>query len=165
MNQVFHKILVLCVVGVALVVSCEDDTSRPAKGDGEGPFQGILQMDRNCIITGGDTTDFLPRPEGFIDTTVVPPHGGPPTNYSLIGACPNPSIAGTEIHWQIPRPDSVWILAFDAPGAPPIDTLYNRSGRTGSYIIPWRPAQPGFYRIRMFTATGFKSYGDVLIEP
>jgi len=165
MNKMLHKILLLFIGGCAFVGSCTDDASRPGKDQGEGAFRGILRMDQNCKITGGDTMDFLPRPEGFIDTTVVPPVVGPPTNYSLIGACPNPAMLGTDIHWQIPQPDSVWILAFDAAHAQPIDTLYNRSGRTGSYWVQWVPAHPGFYRIRMFTATGFKSYGDVLIEP
>jgi hypothetical protein len=165
MIMTFHKILVLFVACSALIGSCSDDTSRPGKDEGEGPFQGILEMDWTCRITGGDTLDFLPRPEGFIDTTVTPPVLGPPTNYSLIGACPNPASMGTDIHWQIPQPDSVWILAFDTAYGRAIDTIYCGSGPTGSYAVNWSPAEPGFYRIRMFTATGFKSYGDVLIEP
>ena len=165
MNRKLHRIIVLFIAGAALIAACSDDGSSPRNNQGDGPFRSILQMDENCEIVGGDTLDFQPRPEGFIDTMAVPPVVGPPTNYSLIGACPNPGIQCTQIHWQIPQPDSVWILVFDAMRAPAMDTLYSRSGPAGSYTIIWCPEQTGYYRIRMYTATGFVSYGDVLIEP
>ena len=152
-----------CCIGIA-VVACLlagcDDSSQPPVAE---KFEGILRMDNVCTILGGDTSDFMPRPEGFIDTTVVPPMVGPPDNFSLIGACPNPTDRYTEVHFQISERDSVWILAYDHPGGTPVDTIFNRGDNpVGSYTHVWQsPNGPGIYRIVMRSATGFRSYGDV----
>ena len=147
------------VLAAVVFVSCEESSQKPI----EEKFEGILQMDNMCNVLGGDATDFLPRPEVCIDTTVVPPVACPPKNYSLVGACPNPSDGGTEIQFAISEIDSVWIFAYDRPGLPPVDTLFNQGNRRpGVYTVVWQsPSGPGIYRIRMFTASGFRSYGDV----
>ncbi len=142
-----------------LFAGCDDSSQPPT----DERFEGILRTDNVCTILGGDTTDFLPRPEGFIDTVSVPPIVGPPENFSLIGACPNPTDNGTEIHFQLSERDSVWILAYDRPGGAPVDTIFNSGDNPiGVYTVFWaNPNGPGIYRIVMRTATGFRSYGDV----
>jgi len=164
MERIRRRIMAVAIATSLGFVGCADDPEGP--GDRSDQFEGILETDFNCNIIGGDTTDFLPRPEGDIDTTVVPPVIGGPTNYSLAYACPNPNTVGwtTFIHWQIPQTDSVWIFLFDEPGAEPVDTLYNRRAPAGSFAIIWQPDAPGIFRIRMYTESGFTSYGDVLIN-
>ncbi len=156
----FQRHLFVAVAAVASVlVACDESTQPPA----EETFEGILRMDEFCVILGGDTSDFMPRPEAFIDTTVVPPIIGPPDNFSLIGACPNPSDGSTSVHFQISEIDSVWIFVYDRPGAVPIDTIFNQGNSSiGSYTVSWqKPGGAGIYRIVMRSATGFQSYGDV----
>ncbi len=146
-----YRLVFLAIVLCLQVWSCEEDTVEPETNKS---FEGILEVDVLCNIVGGDTTDFLPRPQTG------------PANYSLKYACPNPAQGKTTgIHWQIPQPDSVWILAYDRPGGPPVDTLYNRSSSAGSFVKSWTYDGPaGIYRIRMFTGSGFSSYGDVQLE-
>ena len=146
-----YRLVLLAIVFCLQAWSCEEDTVKPKKSE---LFEGILEVDVLCNIVGGDTTDFLPRPQAG------------PANYSLKHACPNPALGKTTgIHWQIPQPDSVWILAYDRPGGPPVDTLYNQRSLAGSYVKYWTYNGPaGIYRIRMFTGSGFSSYGDVQLE-
>jgi len=117
-------------------------------------FAGILVVELpDCHIVGGDTTDFQPRPES---------HDMLPTNYSLKYACPNPTIGGTSVYFQIPQQDSVWLFVYDRPGGMPIDTLYAASGRAGAYSVDFENKGPlGIYRVVMHAAGGFESYGDV----
>ena len=133
--------------------SCGDETT--IQGKIEENFEGILEVDAVCNILGGDTTDFRPQPEP-----------GGPEIYSLKYACPNPAGGKTtSIHWSIPVRDSVWIYAFDMPGGSPVDTLYNRTAPPGHHSVLWSFTGPeGIYRVKMFTETGFTSYGDVLLE-
>ncbi len=154
-----HDLKRWVVCSLLLFAACDDSSQPPT----EEKFEGILRMDPACAILGGDTTDFVPRPESCIDTTVVPPIVGPPTNYSLAGACPNPTDAATSVHFQISEVDSVWIFAYDRPGGAPVDTLFDRgNAMTGSYVVTLEsPNGPGIYRIVMRTAKGFYSYGDV----
>ena len=131
--------------------SCEKDAVEPEQ---DKSFKGILEVDVLCNVIGGDTTDFLPRPESGA------------ASYSLMYACPNPASGkATTIHLQIPQPDSVWILAYDRPGGPPVDTVWSFSWLAGSYSNYWKYDGPsGIYRIKMFTRSGFTSYGDVQLE-
>ena len=151
MKHKSYRFALLAIVFCLHAWSCEEDSVTPSKNES---FEGVLEVDVMCNVVGGDTTDFLPRP--------LP--GG--ANYSLYYACPNPALGKTTgIHWQIPQPDSVWILAYDRPGGLPVDTLYNRSGPEGKYAISWTYDGPaGIYRIKMFTESGFSSYGDVQLE-
>jgi hypothetical protein len=151
------------VLLLAALIACSDRSTEPEEQTPR--FEGILEMDWHCNTVGGDTTDFQPRPEGRIDTTVVPPIVGQPTNYSLMYACPNPAQRHTSITWQIPETDSVWIVAYSQPDRPPIDTLYSSRGFIGTYTIEWDfDGPPGIYRVVMHTASGFSSYGDILFE-
>jgi hypothetical protein len=44
----------------------------------------------------------------------------------------------------------------------PIDTLYAASGPAGAYTINFENRGPlGIYRVMMYAAGGFRSYGDV----
>lgn len=150
---------ILFVVFVVVLSACDDSTETPVVTD---KFEGILQMDELCNIIGGDTTDFLPRSDGYVDTTVSPPVVYPPTHSFLYGACPNPAENVTAIHFYLHEPDSVWLFAYDEPGGAPVDTLANATRNAGSYLVAWQaPNGPGIYRVRMFTASGFQSYGDV----
>ncbi len=145
---------ILVIANLCLLIwSCGDETTTP--GNSEERFQGILEVDVACNIIGGDTTDFRPQLEP-----------GGPEIYSLKYACPNPALGKTTwIHWSMPVRDSVWIYAFGAPGGSPVDTLYNRTAPPGQHSVRWSYAGPkGIYRIKMFTETGFTSYGDVLLE-
>ena len=151
--------MVPVVVAVVCWLGCEDSTEKPVVSQ---KFEGILRTDPDCNIVGGDTTDFLPRPQVSVDTTLVPPVAGPPLNNSLDRACPNPAEFSTQIYFEVSEPDSVWLLAYDEPNTPPVDTLFNRSAQAGVYMVTWSaPRGPGIYRVRMFTAGGFRSYGDV----
>ena len=132
----------------ASLVACSDESTRPVEEQG---FTGILEMNIRCEIVGGDTTDFQPRPGA--------------SNYSLIGACPNPTDGTTTIKFQLPQADSVWLLVYDGLGRPPIDTLYNQLSAAGSFGIIWTFDGPdGIYRVVMRTASGFESYGDVQFD-
>jgi hypothetical protein len=135
-----------------LYSACDDESSVAPKKS--GVFEGILAVELpDCHIVGGDTTDFQPRPES---------QDMMPTNYSLIYACPNPTIGETWIVFQIPQQDSVWLFVYDKPGRMPIDTLYAASGPAGVYTINFENQGPlGIYRVMMHTASGFESYGDV----
>ena len=140
-----------CVFG--LFAACSEDSTGPVE---QQAFTGILETSRQCQIIGGDTTDFQPRPLSV---------GAVPTNYSLIAACPNPTSTNTSIKFQIPQPDSVWLLVFDRPGGPAIDTLFNRAANAGVYSVQWVHDGPdGVYRVVMGTASGFESYGDVQFD-
>ncbi len=136
---------------ILAVLACSDD--GPMKGDNDETFKGILEMDIFCNVIGGDTTDFQPRPE--------------PGNYSLIGACPNPIIGDAAvIKFKIPQADSVWIFVFDKPNSPPIGMLFNHQIPEGVYEIMWNNTGPmGIYRVEMYAASGFTSYGDVQFVP
>jgi hypothetical protein len=151
--------LVLAALGA--LASCEDSTEKPVVVTEK--FEGILQTDEDCNILGGDTTDFLPRPEpSDIDTTVFPPHIGPVKNTALAYTCPNPAEQWTTTYFQMSEPDSVWVFVYKEPSGAPVDTLINRYGFAGGYLVTWpMPQGPGIYRIKMFTASGFHSYGDV----
>ena len=150
---------VLIVLAVAVLSACDDSTQKPVVTE---KFEGILQTDELCAVIGGDTTDFLPRSDAWVDTTVFPPAAYPPTHPSLDGACPNPAETSTQVHFSLNERDSVWLFAYDEPGAAPVDTLFKQSARPGHYMITWHaPNGPGIYRLRMFTASGFQSYGDV----
>lgn len=145
-------------------LSCEDG-HRPLE---QLPFEGILQFDDLCRVVGGDTTDFYPRPQGSIDTTVTPPLVRPPENYSFIGACPNPTQGPTvSIKFQIPQPDSVWILVYDRTNSAPLDTFWAvRCPFAGVYAkYEHNPGRSGIFRFEMHTQSGFRSYGDVLFSP
>jgi hypothetical protein len=146
---------------VAGLIACEDNQTPPKPQ----PFEGILEFDIRCDVLGGDTTDFYPRP--LADTTVAPPFEGPPVNYSLIGACPNPNRGMTWIEFQVPRPDSVWLLVYDRTNSPPIDTLWAaRCPSAGVYSQIWsNPGRSGILRVEMHTESGFRSHGDVLFTP
>jgi hypothetical protein len=140
-------------------------------GDDQGPrserrsFEGIREFDWNCNPIGGDTTDFMPRPLGDIDTTVAPPIVGPPLNYSLIAACPNPTQGSTTLRFQIPQADSVWLFVYDFTNSPPIETVYARRGPTGVYAIRWLNLNaPGVFRVEMNAGNGFRSHGDVQFD-
>jgi len=156
-----RRLSVLLAFVLAALFSCDgSDRGAPMLEK----FEGILQTDANCKILGGDTSDFLPRPEpASLDTAVSPPILGPPGNNSLIGACPNPAETSTTISCQLAEQDSMWIFAYDEPGAPPVDTVVTLgNANAGYYRLAWSaPAGPGIYRVRMFTKGGFQSYGDV----
>lgn len=143
------------------LASCEDSTEKPVVSE---KFEGILRCDEDSIL-GGDTSDFQPRPiPSDIDTTVFPPLIGPIKNTALGWSCPNPSDAASVMYFQLSEPeDSVWVLVYDKPDAPPVDTLFSQQNAgVGSYTVMWEaPNGPGIYRIKMFTASGFHSYGDV----
>ena len=148
-------------VGLIALTSC-DDTQSPRLE--QRPFEGILRFDERCQVIGGDSTDFWPRP------SCVPPDSsifcGGPANYSLEGACPNPAGTATWIRFQIPAPDSVWVLVYDRTNAPPIDTLYAQRMPTGTHGFRWRNARgPGIFRVEMRTQSGFRSHGDVEFTP
>jgi len=132
-----------------MALACCDDAAGPSGDD--GAFSGILETDPSCNVIGGDTTDFLPRP------TTDPP------NTCLKYACPNPTEGElTSLYFQIAQDDSVWILVYDRPKSPPVDTLYAQQSRSGAYGIAWRNCGcSGIYRVVMHTASGFTSYGDV----
>jgi hypothetical protein len=153
-----------CLVLVASLIACEDDQKPPE----QRPFEGILEFDDLCRVVRGDTTDFYPRPRGSVDTTVTPPVAGPPENYSLIGACPNPTQGPTvDIKFQIPQPDSVWLFVYDRTNSAPVDTLWaGRCPFAGVYSKAWyKPGQGGILRVEMHTRSGFTSHGDVLFSP
>ena len=138
---------------VVLVSQAACGGDNPAGTRDAENFEGILEMDLLCRIIGGDTTDFQPRPEGQ------------PPNYSLVGACPNPTNGTTTIMFQLPQQDSVWILVYDRPSGGPIDTLFNSAAAPGSWSIIWTNNGPdGIYRVVMRTASGFQSYGDVQFD-
>ncbi len=138
---------------VVLVSQAACGGDNPAGTRDAENFEGILEMDLLCRIIGGDTTDFQPRPEGQ------------PPNYSLVGACPNPTNGTTTIKFQLPQQDSVWILVYDGLGRPPIDTLYNQLSAAGSFGIIWTfDVHDGIYRVVMRTASGFESYGDLQFD-
>jgi len=138
------------ILATLALQSCEDDMQPPVE---HLPFAGILAFDEICTPAGGDTSDFLPRPSG--------------ANYSLVAACPNPAVrASTRIVFNIPQPDSVWLLIYDRTNSPPIDTLYASRALPGSHRILWsRPGTVGILRVEMDTASGFHSYGDVEFTP
>jgi hypothetical protein len=119
-------------------------------------FSGIRETDANCIDLGGDMTEFLPRP-------TVGPGGNIPTDFSLIGACPNPVVGDTTItRFQIPVTDSVIIQAIPRPVAAPVALIYNQRAFAGVYSIRWGFSGPrGMYRVQMSTGGGFSAYGDV----
>jgi hypothetical protein len=144
--------LLLLVLAPSMSLTCGGEPVNP--GDESEKFSGILIVDAECNIIGGDTTDFQPRSKP-----------GEPEILSLKYACPNPAVGkSTWIHWAIPQQDSVWLYAYDTPGGDPIDTLYSRTGPPGSYSCLWAYSGPaGIYRIRMFTESGFTSYGDVML--
>jgi len=151
--------LAFSLLAALVFSSCSDSSVKPVVTE---KFEGILQTDLDCRILGGDMTDFLPRPETYVDTTVSPPIVFPPLNNSLAYTCPNPAEVWSVIHFQLSEPDSVWLFVYDEPGAPPVDTLFSEMGEVGAYMIQWKmPKGPGLYRVRMFTARGFRSYGDV----
>jgi hypothetical protein len=155
-------LLVGLVLGIA-ILSCGDDQGpQPA----QEPFEGIREFDWECRLLGGDSTDFEPRPISITDTTTVPPTVYPPQNYSLVSACPNPTVGSTTIHFNIPQTDSVWLFVYDRTNAPPIDTLYARRWLAGAYSIFWsNPGAQGVFRVEMNTQSGFKSHGDVEFMP
>lgn len=142
----------LAALLIFLYSACGDES--PVNTKKAEVFEGILVVELpDCHIVGGDTTDFQPRPES---------HEMLPTNYSLIYACPNPTIGGTRIYFQVPRQDSVWMFVYDKPGGAPIDTLYAALGHAGAYSVNFENRGPlGIYRVMMYAASGFKSYGDV----
>jgi len=150
-TQVRSRILLMIGVFCLHAWSCGEDSVEPIKSTS---FEGILETNTQCTILGGDTTDFLPRPLTG------------PANYSLKWACPNPALGKvTSIHLQLPQPDSVWIYIYDRPGRSPIDTLYNRILPAGTHSHSWKHDGPaGIYRIKMYTGSGFTSYGDVQLE-
>ena len=152
-----HKVLI--VLSVVCLSACDDSTEKPIVDE---KFEGILQMDELCNIVGGDTTDFLPRSDAWVDTTVAPPVVHPPTHPFLYGACPNPAGNVTSVYFFLTETDSVWMFAYDEPGGAPVDTLFMSTRNFGTYAIAWNPPHgPGIYRLRLFTASGFQSYGDV----
>ena len=73
------------------------------------------------------------------------------------------------MYFQLSAPeDSVWVLVYDKPNTPAVDTLFSKgNAKVGAYTVMWEaPRGPGIYRIKMFTSSGFHSYGDVeFIEP
>jgi hypothetical protein len=154
------------IITLSLVVgtSCDDHQSPQLD---QRPFEGIREFDEFCRSIGGDTTDFVPRPIASVDTTVVPPVVGPPQNYSLVAACPNPTLGPTTVvQFVISQRDSVWLLVYDRTNSPPIDTLYARNSPPGAYGITWyNPGGDGILRVEMNTASGFRSHGDVLFTP
>ena len=148
MNSCKYYAILMITLHSVLICSCDEESVKPSCG---GSFEGILEHDHACNIIGGDSTDFQPFPQiGKL-------------SYSLVGACPNPVDFHTaDIWWQLAQPDSVLILIYDRHGCPPIDTLFNRSGPEGVYNVQWaRPKRGEIYRIKMITASGFSSYGDI----
>ena len=137
---------------ILLYSACGDES--PVNIKKPEVFAGILVVELpDCHIVGGDTTDFQPRPES---------HDMLPTNYSLKYACPNPTIGGTWVYFQIPQQDSVWLFVYDKPGGMPIDTLYAALGPAGAYSVDFEnKGSLGIYRVVMHAAGGFESYGDV----
>jgi len=156
----------VALAAFAALASCDESPDKPLVA--REKFEGILETDAECNILGGDSTDFLPRPEpAYVDTTVFPPVYGPPVNNSLVLTCPNPAEYATTTYFNLSEYDSVWVFVYKEPNGPPVDTLINRYGFAGSYLVTWpAPRGPGIYRIKMNTASGFHSYGDVeFIEP
>jgi hypothetical protein len=145
--------LIICLTIGFILLSCKKD--EPTQTSQE-TFSGIMVTDAGCIIVGGDTTDFLPRPTGG-------GIGSIPTNYSLIMACPNPVVGDTtSIRFQIPVSDSVLIQAFPRPNAASVAVILNQRLPAGVFMVRWGFNGPnGVYRVRMSTERGFTSYGDV----
>ena len=155
MRTVCLSTLVLTLGFMLVIQGCsEDDSVKPALKE---EFTGILKFDENCNIIGGDATDFIPRPDL--------PSGGviaPPTNYSLVSACPNPADGLTIVHFQTSEPDSIWFLVYDRTNSAPMDTLRAGTYFAGAHGFQWSSdGETGIFRIEMRSSSGFTSYGDV----
>jgi len=137
---------------VSVFLSCEEPT--PTRTGPPSQFEGILETDAICTVIGGDTTDWRPRPRSEMNVVV---------ESGVLPACPNPAVATTTLSFALADTDSVWILAYDRPGAAPVDTIVNSGGRRpGAYLLAWsNPGGPGIYRVRFFSARGLRAYGDV----
>jgi hypothetical protein len=148
-----NTILIICAIVLGVWFGCSEESTGPKCDD---KFEGILEVDYECNILGGDTTDFQPRPQWDPHTLEV-------LNHSLIYACPNP-VEGyfTVIKFQIPRRDSVSIFLYDRPCRGPVDTICSRVLDKGVYAYSvMHNYVPGIYRVKMYTAGGFASYGDI----
>lgn len=146
-------VLIVCAVVLAVWFGCSDESTGPKCDE---KFAGILEVDFEGNILGGDTTDFQPRPQWDPQTLTV-------LNHSLIYAYPNP-VEGyvTIIKFQVPQRDSVWIFLYDRPCRGPIDTICSRMCNKGVYEYSvLHHYVPGIYRVKMYTASGFRSYGDI----
>ena len=136
------------------VTSCKKEQTLETRQE---PFSGIMETNVNCVVIGGGTTDFLPRP------TRSGQFPNLPTNYSLVKACPNPVLGDTTfIEFQIPVADSVWLQVFATTNAPPIATILSERLPLGYFRFRWGFNGPnGVYRVWMYAGNGFTAYGDV----
>jgi hypothetical protein len=156
MDRKYVRDGIVLVTLIFCLYACSDREvpGEPVLPNQSSSFEGIWECDESFNSVGGDTTDFQPLP--------LPRY----SNYSLHRVCPNP-VSGNPIKvvWQMPQPDSVWILVYDQPGELPVDTIVTLNGKEGIYLKNWTVDYPaGIYRIVMFTGSGFSSYGDIRFE-
>ncbi len=151
-----RRLFILSAV-VAFLWACSDSDPVDVRQDPPPMFEGILETDATGTVLGGDTTDWVPAPEtnglAIITSGVMP-------------AYPNPTTGSVVLGFALADTDSVVIVVYDRPGAPPVDSVLNSGGMPpGTHRITWDPQlPPGLYRVVIKSALGLDSYGDVQLE-
>jgi|GEM_PF-2058061 len=147
-------------LSAVLLLQCSDDDKPTAPGPDLSAWGGILMVDNQGTVIGGDESDWC--------SSANPGRGGLPEAYALYPAYPNPAVDSIRIRYDLPAASSVTLQIMDSTGAI-LRTLVDADQVAGSYSVSWPlddssgiRLSPGLYRCLM-TAGGFSCRGDLEI--
>lgn len=147
-------------LSAVMLIQCSDDDKPTASGPDLSAWGGILMVDNQGTVIGGDQSDWCSSPN--------PRKGELPDAFALYPAYPNPAVDSVRIAYDLPVLSPVELLICDSTGTI-LRTLVDADQAAGSYSVSWPlddssgiRLSPGSYRCLM-TAGGFSCRGDLEI--